>query len=117
VRVRSFFGSWPGLDDPVAERTKSSTDVTNHKRATPKTILFSRETCCGLLFVSICIFMSISIDAPGHESVTAAERIREINTSCPKQIFFNADFLCAKYEVKSSAISVPTMQPVSLWRA
>jgi hypothetical protein len=55
--------------DPIPEITNSSTDVTSHKRATPKTSLLSRETCRSLILFSLCNFMSIGIDAHTLDSV------------------------------------------------
>jgi hypothetical protein len=55
--------------DPNPEITNSSTDVANHKRATPKTSLLRRAACRSLILFSLCNFMSILYDAQTLDSV------------------------------------------------
>jgi hypothetical protein len=49
--------------DAIPEITNSRKDVTIHKTATPKTSLLSRAACRSLILFSLCMSMSICIDA------------------------------------------------------
>jgi hypothetical protein len=50
--------------DPIPEITNSRTDVTSHKRATPKTSLLSRAVWRSRILFSLCNFMSINNRCP-----------------------------------------------------
>jgi acetylglutamate synthase len=89
--------------DPIPENTNSSTDVTNHKRATPKTSLLSRAVCCSRILFSICNLISICIDAHPLESVTAAARKRKINCFEQAQNSFCSQNKSRKPYAKKSA--------------
>jgi hypothetical protein len=64
--------------DPSPEITNSNTDVTNHKRATPKTSLLSRAACRSLILFSLCNFMSINNRCPAPQFRLHLQRKKKI---------------------------------------
>lgn len=102
--VRSLLGEYfcPGFAEPIPASTSRSTDVTTHKRATPKTSLLSCETCRSFSFLSI-FFMSINYRCPcGRVRYCCWMKKRNLMGFCAGSFFVRHKKLQNKYMQKSA---------------
>jgi len=98
--------------DPSPEITNSRTDVTSHKRATPKTSLLSRAVWRSGILFSLCNFMSMCIDAHTLDSVYTCSVKNKIIVETRRISFLRRTI--TKKNTRSQAQKIANNLPASL---